>query len=105
MISALDKALEDNEDVLVALSPAVYKALLNYLLWAFAHEKQILEKTSLNNIRGPQAEQNQVTVHSQQLVSRLLNSKRFTTSLVALFQLLREAMPTDIAADMSIEER
>ena len=42
---------------------------------------------------------------SQQLVSKLLNSKRFTTSLVSLFQLLREAMPNDIAAELSIEER
>ena len=42
---------------------------------------------------------------SQQLVSKLLNSKRFTTSLVSLFQLLRGAMPNDIAAELSIEER
>ena len=42
---------------------------------------------------------------SQQLVSRLLNSKRFTTSLVVLFQLLREAMPADISAELSVEER
>lgn len=42
---------------------------------------------------------------SQQLVSKLLNSKRFTTSLVALFQLLRDAMPSDIEAVLSVEER
>jgi len=41
-------------------------------------------------------EQNQVTMESQKLVSRLLNSKDFTTSLVSLFQLLREAMPIDL---------
>ena len=35
----------------------------------------------------------------------LLNSKRFTTSLVALFQLLREAMPDDLETNLSIEER
>lgn len=52
MISALDKALESNEDVLVALSSSVYKALLNYLLWAFAHEKQIIETASVSNIRA-----------------------------------------------------
>ena len=44
-------------------------------------------------------------MNTQQLVSKLLNSKRFTTSLVALFQLLREAMPDDISAQLSVEER
>ena len=39
MLTALDNALDENEDVLAALSAPVYKALLNYLLWAFAHEK------------------------------------------------------------------
>jgi len=39
MIEALNSALDQNEDVLAALSAPVYKALLNYLLWAFAHEK------------------------------------------------------------------
>ena len=39
------------------------------------------------------------------MVSKLLNSKRFTTSLVALFQLLREAMPDDLEVDLSVEER
>ena len=39
MINALGDALDQNEDVLVALSSDVYKALLNFLLWAFAHEK------------------------------------------------------------------
>jgi len=43
MLRALSQALDHNEDVLTALSAGVYKALLNYLLWAFAHEKQILE--------------------------------------------------------------
>jgi hypothetical protein len=57
MLSALEKALDQNEDVLSALSSAVYKALLNYLLWAFAHEKQILENTSING-GGSQADQN-----------------------------------------------
>ena len=42
---------------------------------------------------------------SQQLVSTLLNSKRFTTSLVALFQLLREAMPDNLEVQLSVEER
>ena len=39
MLDALNTALDQNEDVLTALSNPVYKALLNYLLWAFAHEK------------------------------------------------------------------
>jgi len=39
MLSSLEQALDQNEDVLTALSAPVYKALLNYLLWAFAHEK------------------------------------------------------------------
>ncbi len=43
-------------------------------------------------------------MESQKLVSRLLNSKDFTTSLVCLFQLLREAMPNDLEPQLSIEE-
>ena len=43
MIEALGDALDANEDVLIALSADVYKSLLNFLLWAFAHEKEILE--------------------------------------------------------------
>ena len=106
MLSSLEQALDQNEDVMTALSAPVYKALLNYLLWAFAHEKQILEQNSIVAAQAsPQADQNEVTMLSQQLVSKLLNSKRFTTSLVALFQLLRGAMPNDIAAELSIEER
>lgn len=35
----------------------------------------------------------------------MLNSKDFTTSLVVLFQLLREAMPESLDADMSVRER
>lgn len=104
MLQALDQALDQNEDVMTALSAPVYQALLNYLLWAFAHEKQILENTSIS-APNEQADQNEVTMLSQQLVSKLLNSKRFTTSLVCLFQLLRDAMPNDIAAELSIEER
>ena len=52
MLNALNQALDQNEDVLTALSAPVYKALLNYLLWAFAHEKQILENTSISGING-----------------------------------------------------
>jgi len=49
MIDALRDALEANEDVLAALSDDVYKALLNFLLWGFAHEKQILEAQQMED--------------------------------------------------------
>ena len=58
MVNALQDALDENEDVLVALSNDVYRALLNFLLWAFAHEKQILEESNLND-------QNEITQLSQ----------------------------------------
>jgi len=43
MITAIGEALNINEDVLMALSIDVYKALLNFLLRAFAHEKERLD--------------------------------------------------------------
>ena len=49
MVNALQDALDENEDVLVALSNDVYRALLNFLLWSFAHEKQILEESNQND--------------------------------------------------------
>lgn len=76
MISAIGDSLSMNEDVLLALSLDVYKALLNFLLRAFAHERERLDTQSLAN-QG-KMEQNQVTTESQKLVSRLLNSKDFT---------------------------
>ena len=92
LINAMRDALDQNEDVLFALSVDVYKALLNFLLRAFAKEKEYLERESLNfnevsakqSPRGVQ-EQNVITSESQKLVSKLLNSKEFTTSLVCLF--------------------
>ena len=39
MITAVREALDENEDVLLALSVDVYKALLNFLLRAFSFEK------------------------------------------------------------------
>ena len=48
MITAVREALDENEDVLLALSIDVYKALLNFLLRAFSFEKQVLEKMSVN---------------------------------------------------------
>ena len=102
MIQAVTQALTFNEDVLLALSVDVYKALLNFLLRAFAHEKERLDTESIGGHQ--KTEQNEVTMKSQQLVSRLLNSKEFTTSLVSLFQLLREAMPTDLTQHLPLEE-
>lgn len=43
MINAIGEALSVNEDILLALSIDVYKALLNFLLRAFAHEKERLD--------------------------------------------------------------
>ena len=37
------------------------------------------------------------------MVSKLLNSKEFTVSLVGLFQLLREAMPEDLTVVLTVE--
>jgi len=47
MINAIGEALSVNEDILLALSIDVYKALLNFLLRAFAHEKERLDTQSL----------------------------------------------------------
>jgi hypothetical protein len=44
LITAVKDALTQNEDVLYALSVDVYKALLNFLLRAFAREKEYLER-------------------------------------------------------------
>jgi hypothetical protein len=38
MLAALRGSL-DNEDVLFAISPEIYKSLLNFLLKAFSYEK------------------------------------------------------------------
>ena len=47
-----------------------------------------------------------MTQESQRLVSKLLNSKEFTCSLLALLQLLKtDAMPDDFTIDLSIQER
>ena len=43
MIQAIGESLSLNEDVLLALSVDVYKALLNFLLRAFAHERDRLD--------------------------------------------------------------
>jgi hypothetical protein len=49
MITSLGESLSQNEDVLLCLSVDVYKAILNFLLKAFAHEKEQLERQSISN--------------------------------------------------------
>lgn len=61
MISALSEALSHNEDVLLCLSVDVYKAILNYLLFSFSHEKELLERASIQTQR---MEQNEITQES-----------------------------------------
>ena len=39
MLQAIKDSFDTNEDVLVALSTGVHKAVLNFLLRSFAHEK------------------------------------------------------------------
>lgn len=63
MIQAVTQALTFNEDVLLALSVDVYKALLNFLLRAFAHEKERLDTESIGGHQ--KTEQNEVTMKSQ----------------------------------------
>ena len=46
MVMAIGDALSVNEDILFALSTDVHKALLNFLLRAFAHEKERLDTQS-----------------------------------------------------------
>lgn len=46
MLSSLTDAFDENEDVVLALSNDVFKALLNFLLVAFSHEKELLEQQS-----------------------------------------------------------
>jgi hypothetical protein len=82
MITALKVAFE-NEDVLFAVTVDVYKSLLNFLLNVFSFEKELIERESLAQQYEPET-QNQLTQESQKLVSKLLNSKEFTTSLISL---------------------
>ena len=38
----------------------------------------------------------------QKILSKLLNSKEFTTSLVVLFELLRDQMPEDLYTELTL---
>ena len=82
MITALRDALE-NEDVMFALTPDTYKGMLNFLLCSFSFEKELIERQSVA-VTHEREQQNELTQESQRLVSKLLNSKEFTVSLVCL---------------------
>ena len=102
MMQALKISLE-NEDILFAINADVYRSLLNFLLKAFSFEKELIERESLQQSHERE-QQNELTQESQRLVSKLLNSKEFTHSLLALLQLLKsEAMPDDFATNLSIQ--
>ncbi len=104
MLQALKVALE-HEDVLYAISIHTDKNLLDFLLRAFSYEKELIERDSYQGDFEREA-QNELTQESQRLVSKLLNSKEFTISLICLIQLLKsEAIPSDISLDLSIQER
>jgi hypothetical protein len=104
MIHALKQSL-DHEDILFAISIDVYKSLLNFLLRAFSFEKELIERDSIAK-QHEREQQNELTQESQRLVSKLLNSKEFTTSLLCLMSLLKtDAMPDDFTVDLSIQER
>mmetsp|Transcript_7119 Transcript_7119/g.12013 ORF Transcript_7119/g.12013 Transcript_7119/m.12013 type:complete len:281 (-) Transcript_7119:32-874(-) len=103
MLHSLKLSLE-NEDILFAVAPDIYKSLLNFLLMAFSFEKQLIERESMQR-QHEREQQNELTQESQRLVSRLLNSKEFTTSLICLIQLLKsEAMPADFSLELTIQE-
>ena len=104
MICALKLSL-DNEDILFAISTEVYKSMLNFLLRAFSFEKELIERSSILE-QHEREQQNELTQESQRLVSKLLNSKEFTVSLVCLINLLkREAIPDDFYTDLSTQDK
>lgn len=107
LVKSLTLSLE-HEDVLFALPLETYKTLLDFNLKVFANEKAYIERNSIrassqSMSRGNLAEQNDITIEVQKLVSKLLNSKEFTTSLVTLFQILKEAMPEDLSLELTDE--
>lgn len=86
MIQSINTSLE-SEDVLYALPQDSYVALLKFLLKAFSLEKVSIERQSISASmsKGMNEQQNEITVEVQKIVSKLLNSKEFTTSLISLF--------------------
>ena len=116
MLKSINISL-DNEDVLYALSPKTYYVLLKFLMRSFALEKSKIENNSFmiseslkqnkgqflntSNTTINNESSNELTTEIQRIVSKLLNSKEFTTSLVTLFQILKEALPEDMFAELS----
>ena len=97
LVKSLSQAI-DNEDILFALPNESYKALLDFNLKVFAKEKALIEKNSIRVSttsmgRAIASDQNEITVEVLKIVSKLLNSKEFTTSLVTLFMILKNEMP------------
>ena len=84
MIKALHQSLDVSDDVLFALPYPSYKALLDFNLKIFAQEKAKLEDRTVRASsaagKGQANDQNEITVEVQKIVSKLLNSKEFTTS-------------------------
>jgi hypothetical protein len=105
LIKSLHQALDQSEDVLFALPLPTYKAVLDFSLKVFAQEKAKLEerniRQSVTQGKTPAAEQNEITVEVQKIVSKLLNSKEFTTSLVSLFEILRQQMPDNLYTELT----
>ena len=109
MIKALHQSLDVSDDVLFALPYPSYKALLDFNLKIFAQEKAKLEDRTVRASsaagKGQANDQNEITVEVQKIVSKLLNSKEFTTSLVTLFDILRSIMPASLAIELSSGEK
>ena len=102
MLNALKLAL-DNEDILFAIASEQYRSLLNFLLRAFSFEKELIEREPLATQHEREV-QNELTQEAQRLISKLLNSKEFTTSLICLIQLLKsDAMPSDFSLQLTIQ--
>jgi hypothetical protein len=104
MIMSLLEAM-DNEDVLLAISIDTYRAVLDFALKVFSAEKAKIEEASIRaSTQSYRAsDQNDLTVQVQKIVSKLLNSKEFTTSLTTLFHILRLAMPADLSIELTEE--
>ena len=46
-----------------------------------------------------------MTIEIQKIVSKILNSKEFTTSLVSLFEILRETMPESLYTELNAMQK
>jgi len=63
LVKALNSSIDESEDVLYALPLQTYKALLEFNLRAFGHEKALLEERVIRGsaVKG-QGDQNEITV-------------------------------------------